>query len=117
MDLEVTKAVYYITRWCWPQVIRAGMGDIQELWGIIKMGFLEEEVKLSQEVKRRRNKNHRNSKQVHEKFPNIISHRGKSLKITTSYPYTHQKSYNEKGPQYQLSVRLQTGPLSTVLGK
>lgn len=41
------------------------MGDIQELWGVIRMGFLEEEVcKLSQEMKIRRHKNHRIKKQV-----------------------------------------------------
>lgn len=63
------------------------MGDIQELWGIIRMGFLEEEVcKLSQEMKIRRHKNHRISKQVHETFPNIISHLGKSRKITRVTP-------------------------------
>lgn len=58
MDLEVTETVYCVTRCCWPQVVRARMGDIQELWGVIRMGFLEEEVcKLSQEMKIRRNKN------------------------------------------------------------
>lgn len=31
MDPEVTMTVYYVTRCCWSQVVRAGMGDIGEL--------------------------------------------------------------------------------------
>lgn len=44
--------------------------------GIFMKGLLEKEqvCTLSQEVKIRRNKNHTNSKQVHETLPNIISH-------------------------------------------
>lgn len=65
MDPEVTTAVYYVTRCCWPQAVRAAMGDIGELWGVLRKGFLEEEVcKLSQEVKIRRNTNHRHSKHI-----------------------------------------------------
>lgn len=44
--------------------------------GVLMKGFLEKEevCTLSQEGKIRRNKNHRNSKQVHETLPDIISH-------------------------------------------
>lgn len=56
-------------------VVRAGMGDLQECWGVLRKGFLEEEVcKLSQEVKIRRNRNLRNSKQVSEDLPNSTGH-------------------------------------------
>lgn len=65
MDPEVTTTVYYVTRCCWPPVVRAGMGDIGKLWGVLRKGFLEQEVcEWSQEVKMQRNKNHRHSKHI-----------------------------------------------------